>query len=64
MSSLKKTDFESASVYFQKINAIQRQIEPLEAKVNTNKKIYEDTKTCLLDAEATCKMYEALKLFN
>ena len=48
MSSLKKTDFESASAYFQKMDVIQRQIEPLEATVNTNKRIYEDAKTCLL----------------
>ena len=64
MSSLKKRDFESTSVYFKRMDVIQRQIEPLEAKVNTNKKIFEDAKTCLSDAEATCRMYESLKMFK
>ena len=64
MSSLKKRDFESTSVYFKRMDVIQRQIEPLEAKVNTNKKIFEDAKTCLSNAEATCRMYESLKMFK
>jgi len=46
------------------MDEIQSQIEPLKARITTNQRIFENAKNCLLDAEATCRMYESLKMFK